>query len=361
MEERAKKFKKAIKSKNLNGFIVTSPVNIFYLCGFKGISLAEREALLIYNPRATLITARLYQNEALKLESKNLKVIIADERNEINRFILESFRGSTIKIGFEEHDIKYSELRQFRKILKGKKLIPTKHLIENLRIIKTSEEIKNIKKAQVISQKALYQIIRLIKARQTEAEIADVLVKIIKNLGGQGLAFEPIVASGPNSALPHYATGQRKIKKGDVLLFDFGAKYKNYCADLSRTVFIGKAKNEHRNIYDHVFNAQQKIIEKIEHGIKASKAHQTVDSHFKEKNIHQNFLHSLGHGIGLEVHEKPSLSRNSKDKLTEGMVFSVEPGLYFPEWGGVRIEDLVVIQDSKAKILGKKSEFIEIG
>jgi len=364
--DRINKFTKLIKSKKLDGFIVTNPINIYYLTGFKGVSPAEREAILVFNPHPTLITARLYQKEANLLKSSQLNIKIVDERNQINKFVKDEFstiRGLTPKIpkiGFEEHNLTYGEFNEFRKVLKESKLIPTKHITENLRSIKSSDEINNIEKAQKISQKAFAQIIKLIKPGQTEAEIAEKLASIIKNSGSQGLAFEPIIASGPNSALPHYATGRRKIKKNEVLLFDFGAKYKNYSADLSRTVFVGIASDQYRNIYTHVKLAQKKVIENITHDLKASRTFHLANNLFKKHNLHQNFIHSLGHGIGLEVHEKPHLGKNSKEKLKESMVFSIEPGLYFAGWGGVRIEDLVVIKGGKANILGRQAEFIEI-
>ena len=369
MNERVKRFKKILKEKGLDGFIVTSPVNIYYLTGFRGVSATEREAILVVNPsKVILITGRLYKHEASRLKSKSLDVKIADERNQINQFIkstITSLRGLTPKVGFEEHDLKYSEFKHFTKLLKGIKLIPVKHLIEDLRIIKSDEEIKNIERAQVISQKAFDQVIKTIKVGQTEAEIAEKLEKIIKNFGGQGLAFESIVASGPNSALPHYVTGKRRIKKGDVLLFDFGAKYKNYCADLSRTIFIGRAKDQQKNIYHHVLEAQKAAIEKIGRGSKSHEIHGHATDIFKDEKLHKYFLHGLGHGIGLEVHENPHLRPLAKNRdpkepieeLKEGMVFSVEPGLYFPDFG-VRIEDLVVLQNGKARILGKPVEDI---
>ncbi|MDP2632989.1 MAG: M24 family metallopeptidase, partial [Candidatus Curtissbacteria bacterium] len=157
-----------------------------------------------------------------------------------------------------------------------------------------------------------------------------------------------------NSGRPHHKTGSRRLLAGDILLMDFGAKYQNYHADLSRTIFVGKASDEHKNIYRHVLTAQQKAIEKIEHGTVASNAYHASNDHFKAHKLDKYFLHGLGHGVGLQIHEEPYL-RNLQSKvynlLTNGMVFSVEPGLYFP-WGGVRIEDLVVIKDGKAKLLG---------
>ena len=269
--------------------------------------------------------------------------------------------------GFEEANLTYSEFRHFKKELIGKKLIAQKNLIEEMRAVKQDEEIKKIERAQIISQNAFSEIVKTLKVGQTEAETAQKLAKIIKNLGGQGLAFESIIASGKNAAVPHHITGSKKIKKGEVLLFDFGSKYKDYCADLSRTVLVGKVTDDIKNIYGLVEKAQKQAINKIAHGTKSHKPHEHAADIFKKQNLHDYFLHGLGHGIGLEVHEAPHLRPLSKNKkstrdiLSEGMVFSIEPGLYFPSWGGVRIEDLVTIKDGKVQVLGKLSTgFIEI-
>ena len=377
MKNRIRKIQKELHEKDLDGFIVTNPFNIFYLSTFRGVSPFEREAILVVTPgQSTLITARLYQQEAKKVVSSVLKIKIANERNEINQFVKEAISKvsptdlsaeahwaktkAMAKVGFEQHDITFSEFKQFKKLLKDKKLVPTKHLVEDLRLIKSPDEIKKIEKAQTITQSAFDEIIKTIKAGQTEEQISETLVKIIKSLGGQGLAFDPIIASGPNSAKPHHVTGDRRLSKNDVLLFDFGAKYKDYCADLSRTIFVGRVPDAKKNIYHHVQTSQNMAIAKIGTGVAAKRAHSYANSHFKKHKLNQFFLHSLGHGVGLEVHEKPSLSKKSKDTLREGMVFSVEPGLYFPAWGGVRIEDLVVIISGEAQILGKKSQFLQI-
>lgn len=347
-----------LKGANIDGFLVTSQINILYLTGFKGVSQTEREALLILRqPKNILITAKLYQLEAKKLASDNLEVKIASERNEYETFIKQSF-GNLERLGFESTNLTHAEHKKFRKYFKGK-FVPTEDLIEKLREIKSAVEIENITRAQFITQKAFEQVIKTIKIGQTETEIADKLISILKAKGSHGIAFEPIVASGPNSALPHHQTSQRKIKNGDTLLFDFGAKYKNYCADFSRTIFVGNPNNTQINTYNHVFVAQQKSIAKIKPGIKAKKIFNQANDYFKKLKLDQYFIHSLGHGIGLEVHEKPSLSAKSKDILTSGMVFSAEPGLYF-DWGGVRIEDLVYIQNDKPKVIAKTSEFIKI-
>jgi len=345
-------------SEKLDGLLVTNPINIFYLTGFKGISPTEREAILVVKKtKSVLITARLYSREAQKLKSPNLDVKIASERDEYEGFTKDALKGLK-NLGFESNNLTYAEHNKFKKYTNGK-FTPIKKLIEDLRQIKSPEEIENIKKAQLITQKAFKQILKTIKVGQTEVEIAEKLRLIITSLGAQGLAFDSIIASGPNSALPHYATGYRKIKKGDTLLFDFGAKFNNYCADFSRTVFIGRANSVQQNTYSHVANAQQLAIKKIKAGQNAKDIFNISHNYFKKLGLDNNFIHSLGHGIGCQVHEKPSLSKKSKDKLENGMVFSVEPGLYF-NWGGVRIEDLVYIENGKVKLIGQAAEFTEI-
>ncbi len=260
--------------------------------------------------------------------------------------------------------MKYSEFQKYKNLLKEVKLVPIKNLVEDIRVIKSEEEISKIERAQIITQKAFVQIIKTLKIGQTETEIANRLADIIRSLGGQGLAFEPIIASGPNSGKPHHVTGDRQLTNNDILLCDFGAKYQNYCADFSRTVFIGRATNVQRNIYNHVSTAQKKALAIIEHGIKHHEPYNAANNHFRENKLDQYFTHSLGHGIGLEVHEAPYLrakevsnqpSTINHQQLTTGMVFSIEPGLYF-DWGGVRIEDLVTIKNGKLKVLGKLSE-----
>ena len=434
--ERILDFQRKLKDNKLDGFIVTNPTNIFYLTGFKGVSPTERESVLVFCPTPILITARLYQTEATKVKSRNLKVKIVDERDQIFEVALQLLsqthlrgvrahlgggkkeiekhprgvqrsnlahpggetrmglptvvRQGQAKSGFEQDDLKFSEFQKFKtafmsssrtrgsdsgpsvlssgsKDFRGNdnritqlELIPTKNFVEDIRLIKTDDEIKRIEKAQIISQEAFEQLVKTIKTGQTEAEIAEKLTKIIKSIGADGLAFESIVASGQNSALPHYLTGKQKIKKGQVLLLDFGAKYQNYCADLSRTIFIGKPTEEMQNIYHHVLNAQKTAISKITHGIKASDAYHTANNVFKKKMLHQYFIHGLGHGVGLDIHENPYIRPTRNELLLENMVFSIEPGLYLP-WGGIRIEDLVVISQGRAKVLGKTlDEIIEI-
>lgn len=381
MNNRIQELQKILKSQKLDGFIITNPVNIFYLTGFHGVMPQDREAILIVTRQgATLITAKLYQSEAMQVTSPHLKVKIATERNQILQAVQKLLKNAH-RIGFEENDLTYGEFQKFKKELAAAKLVPFKDLIENLRVVKTQDEITKIAKAQTISQKAFDQLVKTLKVGQTEEEIATKLAAIIKSLGGQGLAFESIIATGLNSGKPHHVTSDKQLTINDILLLDFGTKYQDYCADLSRTVFIGTASDRFKNIFGNVQRAQKLALEEITHGRLSSHPYQKVVNHFKKHKLAQYFLHGLGHGIGLEVHEKPHLRPPSlrpdsvqtrlgqgrqagfvvpgqdDEILTEGMVFSVEPGLYFP-WGGIRIEDLVVIKNGRAKVLGKLTEEI---
>lgn len=236
MTTRLQKFQKVLKQNNLDSFIVTNPFNIQYLTGFKGISPTEREAILTVTQKdATLITARLYQQEAKALASRNLQIAIAAERNEIDGFIKESLKDAKA-LGFEEMDFKYAEFIKYKKLLHTRhvilsetknlktdpsvaslpqddkvKLVPAKNLIENLRVIKSEDEISKIEKAQKITQAAFEKILPTLKAGQTELEIAHTLKSILQSFGANGIAFEPIIASGPNSGKPHHVTGDRRL------------------------------------------------------------------------------------------------------------------------------------------------------
>lgn len=352
-------FKNILKEKKLDALIVTNPVNIFYLTGFQGVSPTEREAILVVKRSypAVLITAKLYLKEAQKLKSKDLEIVITAERAEVEKALKSALSKSKI-IGFEEQNLTFFEYKKYQKLLK-RKLTPAKDLVENLRVIKTKEEIANIKSAQLLTQTVFDQTLKTIKAGQTESQIKDTLEKIAKTKSRESLAFDPIVASGPNSALPHYKTGDRKIKKGGALLFDFGLKHQNYCADFSRTIFVGKAQDEQKNIYTLVALAQKEAIKKIKPNMRAKNVYLEAFNLFKKNSLEEKFIHSLGHGIGLEVHERPSIYIKSRDVLVPGMVFSIEPGLYMP-WGGVRIEDLVTIKNGRAQIIGNPTRFIEL-
>ncbi len=258
------------------------------------------------------------------------------------------------RLGVESKNIKLAEYNWLKKKIGNTAVILTDRAIENLRLIKTEDEISKIKKAQRIGEEAFRRVLKAIKLGMAEIAVAERLEALMKSLGAEKPSFNTIVAFGSNAALPHYKTGLRKIRTGGMLLFDFGAMYKGYCGDMTRTIFIGKPAPRFLKIYNLVFEAQQRAIKKCDAGMRVHEIHLEAYELFEREKVHDNFSHGLGHGIGLQVHEAPYIRKDSKDILKPGMVFSIEPGLYFPGWGGVRIEDLVVLRSNRANVLRKE-------
>nr|MBP9717036.1 aminopeptidase P family protein [Candidatus Levybacteria bacterium] len=257
-------------------------------------------------------------------------------------------------IGFEEDDLRVSEFKSFKKIVNLKPVDLT-----NLRIIKTNGEIENIKLACKISDQAFNYILGKIKLGISEKEVANLIENFIKENNGE-ISFKTIVAFGKNSAIPHHQTSNIKLTKNQIILLDFGVKINNYCSDMTRTIYFGKAPEKFKKMHKTVLTAQVKAIKKIKQNTNAS----IIDKTGREYIINQNYpsiSHSVGHGIGVEVHEAPYISPNSKDIIKNNMIFSVEPGIYFSNYGGVRIEDLVLVKNGLAELISHSNrEIIEL-
>lgn len=249
-------------------------------------------------------------------------------------------------MGFEGSNIKFAEYKRLKHKLTVK-LVPTKNIIENLRMIKSPEEIENIKKAVSLTKKAFTFIKKQLKPGKTEKQISWQMEKFFKENGADQLAFPIIAASGANSSIPHYQTGNRKLKKNDIVLIDAGCKINGYYSDMTRTFFIGKLKPEWKKIYKIVKSAQQKALSYVKarhlHRIKSNQLDKVARDYIKSKGFGKKFIHNLGHGLGLDIHEKPYISPKSKQTLRSGMAFTIEPGIYLPGKFGIRIEDTVVL------------------
>lgn len=332
--------------------LVTNPTNIYYLTGFKGLSPQEREALaIVQDDKITLIAPKIYQTEVKKL--KNINKVIVSERTQLFPKAIEILKGK-LQIKFESEDLHFSEYQYLSTSLS--QLDPTLHFYENLRTQKTPSELKKIKKAVEITDKAFTQILKFIKPGQTEKQISQKLQEILENLGSEGLAFEPIIASGSNSALPHHFTSTKKIQQNEVLLLDFGAKFQGYCGDLTRTIFIGKASQEFKDHYQKVLKVQQICLNLAKPNLTAEKLNQIAIDQFGQDAKY--FIHGLGHGVGLEIHESPYLKTGITDTLKENMILTIEPGLYFEGKYGIRIEDYGVINKNGFKILSKSPKHL---
>jgi Xaa-Pro aminopeptidase len=261
------------------------------------------------------------------------------------------------RLGFEGNHISFATHQKLSEAIQTKQLhlelIPTTALVEHLRSTKEPEELELIGKAIKLTDAAFQYAKATIRPHMTEMEAAWEIESFLRQGGSEGIPFDIIVASGPNSALPHAKPGRRIIQSGEPVLIDMGARMDGYCSDFSRTLCLGRPDENLLGIYDIVLKAQLAAIEGIESGMNAPQADALARSVIEKSGYGDAFGHSLGHGVGLEVHELPTLGPVSSDLLSDGMVFTIEPGIYIAGWGGVRIEDMVILEEGKIRVLTK--------
>lgn len=358
---RVSKVKEFIREQKLDAVLISSVPNITYLTNFSSFSTNEREAyIFITESEQCIITDGRY-SEAVTNHVPHFKLIERTIKNSLENIFRDLAKKHKIKkLGVEENNITIAEQKLLKKCFND-----LNHFsISSLRSIKDFAEIEAIEKACALGDKTFDYVLNRIKKGVTEKVIAFKIEHFIKKAGAD-ISFPPIVAFGKNSSIPHHQTGKTKLKNGDFVLLDFGAKLHNYCSDMTRTIFFGKTNEKQKKMYQTVLNAQQEAIKLLYHKL----VYDTVKAKGIDKAARDYIIscgyptipHSLGHGIGLEVHELPSLSPNSKDQLNIGMVFSVEPGVYIKGFGGVRIEDLVVIESNGPRLLTKsKKDLIEL-
>ena len=245
------------------------------------------------------------------------------------------------KVGFEESYVTYEKYKQIMQLYKINELVETEGIIEKQRRIKDEEEIANIKKACEITDNCFTFLKNYIKIGMTEREIAYKIEEFFIKNGAEGLAFNPIVASGTNSSMPHSIVTDKKIEEGDILLIDLGCKYKGYCSDMTRTIFIGKVDDTIKNVYDMVLGVQNQAISQMKDGANIKNITKVAEQELRINRF--DLIHALGHGVGLDIHEAPVLTSKYDNLLKENMVIAIEPGVYVPKSFGVRIEDTVLI------------------
>lgn len=338
MNLRIKKLITKLQEKKLDGLILNSNPNISYLTGF----LSDASYLLVSKRENIYFTDfRYYQAVKQNLSGFLIKKINGSVFNLIAQACLEL---KVKNLAFEKNHLTFIEYKQLKEKLSPHiNLIPISSPVEELRTIKTEDELKKIKKATEIAVSALEFIQPIIQEGKKEIEIAAELERFIRYKGGCSSSFEIIVASGPNSSFPHHRTSQRKIRNNELVLIDLGVDYFGYKSDLTRVFFLGKIKRLERKIYAIVRQAQARAIKKIKPGVKISKVDMAARQYIKDKGYGGLFGHSLGHGIGLEVHEAPRISSKNPEKLKTGMVFTVEPAIYLPNKFGIRLEDMVLV------------------
>jgi Xaa-Pro aminopeptidase len=350
LNKRLQNLKELMRKKNIEAFVIYKPVNVTYITGFTG----DDSVALVTHDKAIFITDGRYTEQAQK-EVKDFEVI--EHKTGIKEVLKEYIKTLGIKkLAFEE-SISYGQYRELKEFLEIE-LIPQANLVETLRMVKDEEEIENIKKAQNITDKAFEYLLNFIKVGMTEKEVALELEYFMKKQGAEDLSFDTIVASGKRSSLPHGKASEKVIEKGDFVTIDFGCKVNGYCSDMTRTIVMGKANEKQKEIYNIVLEAQQKAIANLKAGLTSKEADLLARSVIEEKGYGKYFSHSLGHGVGLEVHEAPSLSFKKEEILKEGAIVTVEPGIYIPYFGGVRIEDMVLLKEDGVINLTKSSKYL---
>lgn len=358
---RLNNFKKELKNKQIDAGLITSEVNRFYFSCFK----CGKAFFLITQKKCICLTDGRYYHRAQKEIGSFFKVI--EMKKDFKYDFLLLLKKQKIKIlGIEHKDYTLNNFKNLTIILRGKKIkvADVSKIINNLRSIKDHVELKAIQKAAQITDKTFNYIFKFIKDNYksglNEKEVAWVIEKFIRENGGDDISFKPIVASGPNSAFPHHCSGMRTIKYGDAALLDFGSMVNGYCSDMTRTIFIGNPAKKQKEVYNLVLKAQIKALEKIKHGANicvVDNAARNIIDNSKYKN---KFLHGCGHGVGLEIHELPNLRQNNtKEIFKEGMVITVEPGVYLNKQFGVRIEDLVLVSKNGYKYLSKSVKIFD--
>jgi len=343
---------------HIDGLLITSLPNIRYLTGFSGSS-----ALLFVSVRdVVLITDFRYQTQVIGEVGDRARVSIEPQSLWTGLWQQIAQLTNLEVIGFESGHLLH---RDFQRLLEAGarwQWRPTTDLVEALRERKDAGELALIQAANGIATRALERTLPQVRAGMTELEVAGILEKALRDEGSEGFPFPSIVASGSRSALPHARSSTRRIESGDFLLLDFGAETGGYCADITRTFVIGRAGAEQREIYDVVRAANESASHRVRAGMTGRDADAIARDYIEQRGYGDLFGHSLGHGLGLEVHEAPRLARTADGALAEGAVVTIEPGIYRPGWGGVRIEDDVFLGSDGPKILTSFSrELIELG
>jgi Xaa-Pro aminopeptidase len=358
IEQRLARLRAAMAEAQLPAFLVTQIDNVGYLSGFSGSSAA----LVVTPDTALFFTDGRYATQAQR-ECPGFEVRQSDMTQSLMDRVTAEVKGLGIPtVGIEGNSITVNQLEAMQKGLEGVELKPTSDVVETLRRIKDEGEIERIRAACGIVDRAFEYILGQLRPGISEREVAAELEYWMKKAGSEDEAFPTIVASGARSALPHGRASGKLLEKGDLITFDFGARVGGYHSDLTRTVVLGQATERQREVYEVVLDAQMAALAALRPGMTGKEADQVARDRIAAHGLGENFSHGLGHGLGRHVHDHPALSQRAEITLEPGMVVTVEPGVYLEGWGGVRIEDDVVLRDGGIEILTHApKELIEVG
>ena len=344
------KLKEKLKEDKVDAFLITNEINIRYVTGFTG-----SESILLITQKNDYIFTDFRYLEQAQHDIPWIRII--ERKVSLIKTICRKLKQLNIKkLYIESFSITFNQYSEIKNTVKGIHFIPTQGIIEKYRKRKTQVEIKTIQTAIDIAERAYSNIRKKIKAGLTEKNLADILEFEIRKQGGEKSSFEIICAAGARASQPHARTTGRKIQDEDAILIDWGACFQFYNSDLTRISFIDRISPKFKKIYQIVLDAQCFAIDSVKPGRMAKEVDHVARNYITEKGFGKYFGHGLGHGIGLAVHENPVINARSKEILEEDMIFTIEPGIYIPGWGGIRIEDIVLVTPYGCNVLSHISK-----
>lgn len=350
--ERRARLRKIITRAKADGAVFFNMNNIRYLSGFTG-----SEGMILVGSGKTFLFVDGRYTEQAAVETRGVKII--ECREKLEDVVQVIHRTGLKRLGVEADVMTLAQYNQLKSLMSAKEIIPLTSGLRMLRAFKDETEISRIKKAAGIASAAMRSVINRARPGWTEKEMAWQFEIEAREKGADGIAFETIAASGKNAAFPHAKPTNKKIKKGDFVVLDYGVRYQGYCSDETCTIAFGKLTDRQKNAYQIVKEAHDGVLKKLRAGMSAAEIDKLVRSIFGKKYV-QYFIHGTGHGIGLDIHEAPRLAPLSGDVLKPGMVFTIEPGLYIPGLWGIRIEDTVCLKENSCEKLTKMSKELTI-
>lgn len=351
-EKRIKKLRK-LAGGAVQGVLITNPEDVHYLCGFTG----TEGMLLLAGNSSFFLTDGRYTTQAHEQVYAGRIITFKDKIKELARLVKKCGLDT---LGFESRQMTVAQLRDIEKALAGVRLVPRPDAFDDLRMIKDAGEIKLLARAAEIAAASLAETLPCITTGISELDIAAELEYRMRKKGGAGAAFPTIVASGVRSAMPHGAASAKLLAGGELLIIDYGVVYEGYCSDETCTFVLGEPTKKQRRIYDTVKTAHDRAISALAPGKHLKEVDAAARACIADHGLGKRFCHGTGHGLGLCVHEQPAVSSRSKSTAQKGMVITIEPGIYLPGWGGVRIEDTVVVTATGCSIITRTDKSLQV-